>query len=131
MDSPYYWRQISTVSKGSAQPGANASVLSRLVIPIPPRSELTEIVKAVGKRLLAVSKLAQSPAVLGEHLEELDQSILAKAFRGELVPQDPNDEPASVLLERIREERKARSHQQRGPGESKRKRLEAEQPRPF
>ena len=39
----------------------------------------------------------------------LDQSILAKAFRGELVPQDPNDEPASVLLERIRAEREAQS----------------------
>ena len=35
----------------------------------------------------------------------LDRSILAKAFRGELVPQDPNDEPAAVLLERIRAER--------------------------
>jgi type I restriction enzyme S subunit len=35
------------------------------------------------------------------YVEKLTQSILAKAFRGELVPQDPNDEPASVLLERI------------------------------
>ena len=39
------------------------------------------------------------------YVDKLTQSILAKAFRGELVPQDPNDEPASVLLERIREER--------------------------
>ena len=38
-------------------------------------------------------------------LDQLDQAILAKAFRGELVPQDPNDEPASVLLERIREQK--------------------------
>jgi type I restriction enzyme S subunit len=38
-------------------------------------------------------------------LPKLDQAILAKAFRGELVPQDPNDEPASMLLERIRAER--------------------------
>ena len=37
--------------------------------------------------------------------DQLDQSILAKAFRGELVPQDPSDEPASVLLERIRAQR--------------------------
>jgi type I restriction enzyme, S subunit len=39
------------------------------------------------------------------YIEKLTQSILAKAFHGELVPQDPNDEPASVLLERIKEER--------------------------
>jgi type I restriction enzyme, S subunit len=41
-------------------------------------------------------------------VDKLTQSILAKAFRGELVPQDPNDEPASELLERIREERARR-----------------------
>ena len=41
------------------------------------------------------------------NLTQLDQSILAKAFRGELVRQDPNDEPASALLERIRAQREA------------------------
>jgi len=40
-------------------------------------------------------------------VDHLDQAVLAKAFRGELVPQDPNDEPASVLLDRIRAERVA------------------------
>ncbi len=48
------------------------------------------------------------------HLDQLDQSILAKAFRGELVPQDPNDEPASVLLERIRTERAKREAEAKG-----------------
>ncbi|MBV6368988.1 type I restriction endonuclease subunit S, partial [Pseudomonas aeruginosa] len=44
----------------------------------------------------------------------LTQSILAKAFRGELVPQDPKDEPASVLLERIRAQRAAQPKARRG-----------------
>lgn len=39
------------------------------------------------------------------HVDKLTQAILAKAFRGELVPQDPDDEPASVLLERIKAEK--------------------------
>ncbi|PIP07466.1 MAG: type I restriction endonuclease subunit S, partial [Syntrophobacterales bacterium CG23_combo_of_CG06-09_8_20_14_all_48_27] len=42
------------------------------------------------------------------YVDKLTQAILANAFRGELVPQDPNDEPASALLERIRQERKSR-----------------------
>jgi hypothetical protein len=46
------------------------------------------------------------------HVEKLTQSILGKAFRGELVPQDPNDEPASVLLERIKREKAARTNGQ-------------------
>jgi type I restriction enzyme S subunit len=41
-----------------------------------------------------------------QHLDHLHQSILAKAFRGELVPQEPSDEPASVLLERVHAQRK-------------------------
>jgi type I restriction enzyme, S subunit len=49
------------------------------------------------------------------HVDKLTQSILAKAFRGELVPQDPNDEPASGLLKRIREERQKQEAESR-PG---------------
>jgi type I restriction enzyme S subunit len=47
-------------------------------------------------------------------LDRLEAAILAKAFRGELVPQDPNDEPASVLLDRIRAERAAAPKPKRG-----------------
>ncbi len=42
------------------------------------------------------------------YVEKLTPSLLARAFRGELVPQDPNDEPASVLLERIKQNRRSR-----------------------
>jgi type I restriction enzyme S subunit len=52
-----------------------------------------------------VERLAEEAIRAANLTNKLDQSILAKAFRGELVPQDPNDEPASVLLERIRAER--------------------------
>lgn len=55
----------------------------------------------------AHSQLTETLGDLASSLTHLDQSILAKAFRGELVPQDPNDEPASVLLERIRASREA------------------------
>ena len=57
--------------------------------------------------------------MIAEHLlPKLDQAILAKAFRGELVPQDPNDEPAAALLERIRAERDGneKPKQRRGRG---------------
>jgi type I restriction enzyme S subunit len=51
-------------------------------------------------------------------LDRLESVILAKAFRGELVPQDPNDEPASVLLARIRAERAAAAKPRRGRAHS-------------
>ena len=50
-------------------------------------------------------RLGKEAASARKLVDHLDQAILAKAFRGELVPQDPNDEPASVLLERIKKER--------------------------
>ncbi|MEQ8192737.1 MAG: type I restriction endonuclease subunit S, partial [Candidatus Eremiobacterota bacterium] len=72
---------------------------------LPPLSEQHEIVR----RVESLFKLAESIEARYEkaknYIEKLSQSILSKAFRGELVPHDPSDEPASVLLERIRKER--------------------------
>jgi type I restriction enzyme S subunit len=52
-----------------------------------------------------IDRLASEATSARKLIDHLDQAVLAKAFRGELVPQDPNDEPAGVLLERIRAER--------------------------
>jgi type I restriction enzyme S subunit len=69
--------------------------------PGPPRLEQQEIVRRVEALFKTVDALEARYFKAKAHVDKLTQSILAKAFRGELVPQDPNDEPASVLLERI------------------------------
>ena len=83
-------------------------ILRNWAFPIPPSKEQLEIVRRVQKLLKTADLIEQSYKEAKAYLDQLDQSILAKAFRGELVPQDPNDEPASVLLERIQAERAKR-----------------------
>jgi type I restriction enzyme S subunit len=75
-------------------------------IPIPPLDEQTEIIKQLDAARTVLKSVFSLQRMTVIDLDQLDQAILAKAFRGELVPQDPSDEPASVLLERIRAQRK-------------------------
>ena len=62
----------------------------------------------------AIGNVASELQQAAHLVDHLDEANLAKAFRGELVPQDPNDEPASVLLERIRAERAGETRSIRG-----------------
>jgi type I restriction enzyme S subunit len=80
-----------------------------LAIPtlLPPLAEQTEIVRRVEQLFAFADQLEAKAASAKSRIDHLTQSILAKAFRGELVPQDANDEPASVLLERIKAQRAA------------------------
>ncbi|BAZ03260.1 restriction modification system DNA specificity subunit (plasmid) [Tolypothrix tenuis PCC 7101] len=96
---------LRKINQGAAQPNLNTEIVRNIKIPIPPQEELQVIIKLLKHQLSTVSELKTLVNNKLELAVTLDQSILAKAFRGELVPQDPNDEPASVLLERIREER--------------------------
>ena len=78
--------------------------LLRLPIPTDIR-EQQEIALRLGAAFRWIDRLASEGASARKLIDHLDQAVLTKAFRGELVPQDPNDEPASVLLERMRAER--------------------------
>ncbi len=88
--------------KGVAYTGINIGDLKLLQIRLPNRPKQDEIVLRFKAALAATQNLTASVNSGIERAERLQASILSKAFRGELVPQDPNDEPASVLLERIR-----------------------------
>lgn len=90
---------------------------------LPPPEEQKEIVRLIEERLGYADRVEAVIRSSMEQLPKLNQSILAKAFRGELVPQDPNDEPASVLVERIRKEREAAAAKK--PKKARRKRKKA------
>jgi type I restriction enzyme S subunit len=77
--------------------------------PLPPLSEQARIVSEAARLLSDGDAIGESTKVNAQRITRLRQSILKWAFEGKLVDQDPNDEPASVLLERIRKERAASS----------------------
>jgi len=85
-----------------------------LHIALPPIEEQKEIVSRIAAHLARADRVGAEAAAAGALLDRLEAAILAKAFRGELVPQDPDDEPASVLLNRIRAERAAAPKRKRG-----------------
>jgi len=74
-------------------------------MPLPPLSEQKEIVRQVDRLFALADKLEAHYHKAKTRVDRLSQSVLANAFRGELVPQDPNDEPAEKLLERIMAEK--------------------------
>ncbi len=96
--------QVKNLCKGSSREFLNQTILSSLIFPLPGLDEQNQIVSEIDSRISMVEQLDQTITTALQQAEALRQSILKKAFSGQLVPQDPNDEPASVLLERIRAE---------------------------
>ena len=96
-------------SVGTAMPGLSANRLKGLLLPFPPLAEQMKIVAKLGEILPHVEKYGKVQSCVDELNiqvnEKLKKSILQEAIQGKLVPQDPNDEPASVLLQRIKEEK--------------------------
>lgn len=103
--SPHGQDLLGLSTTSVTQPNVNARSIAKFSIPIPPKDEQERIVEALLKVWLQLDAMGSVCAENKTTLTQLNSSVLAKAFRGELVPQDPNDEPASVLLERIRRER--------------------------
>ena len=85
----------------------NQQDISMCTVPLPPLAEQHRIVAEVERRLSVTQQAETVVEASRQRAERLRQSILKRAFAGELVPQDPDDEPASVLLERIRAQREA------------------------
>ena len=85
----------------------NQTVLRSLPVPVPPAGEQEQIVARVAHELANVERRTMEMGNASAKAASLRQSVLKRAFEGRLVPQDPADEPASVLLDRIRAEREA------------------------
>ena len=109
LKSPFIDGYINSVTYGVKMPRAGTDTMINLYLPLPPLSEQHRIVA----KLQELEPLIEKYRIAEEQLHELNsnikdqlkKSILQYAIEGKLVPQDPNDEPASVLLERIREEK--------------------------
>jgi type I restriction enzyme, S subunit len=101
----YRYEETRSVGEGGAQPALNAKKVRELSIPVPPIAEQVRIAEQLRVLFSQADAIESAGEAARRVVEGLDQSILARAFRGELVPQDPDDEPASVLLHRIRAER--------------------------
>ena len=103
--------RISAYAPATAQKNINNQTLRKLAVSLPPIAEQRAIVATVEEQLAAIDETAADIGAKLKGTESLRQSILHSAFTGNLLPQDPNDEPASKLLKRIAHERKARRRQ--------------------
>ena len=110
MYTDYFLQYAKDNATGSTIKNVSLAVMNNFVIPLPPLAEQKRIVAKIEELLPKVEKYGKAQDELNKLNEELPErlkkSILQEAIEGRLVPQDPNDEPASVLLEKIREEKK-------------------------
>ena len=105
--SLFLQRQIDRKKTQTAQANIFQGKIRTLVFPLPPRDEQFRIVSEIERLLSVADQTDHSVNAAAQRCDRLRQSILKKAFEGRLVAHDPDDEPASVLLERIRAERAA------------------------
>ena len=101
----YRYEDTRRVGSGNNQKALNKERVSNLPIPLPPVDEQAAVVRELDKLLSVMEQLDREIRNRLTSVSSLRQAILKEAFAGQLVTQDPGDEPASVLLEKIRTER--------------------------
>jgi type I restriction enzyme, S subunit len=104
-------KRLLAAAYGAGKPGLNLDNLKELQIPFPPDSEMATLIEAVEDQFSVIDHLEADLDAKLKSVLSLRQAILGHAFTGKLVPQDPNDEPASELLKRIAAERDARARE--------------------
>jgi len=109
----HYWQQIFEGKIGIGQPNVNSQKLSSILIPLPPLPEQHKLVEEIERRFSVADQIEKTVEQGLKQSQRLRQSILKRAFEGKLVPQDPTDEPAEKLLERIKEERAKRESEKK------------------
>ena len=103
--SDFFQQQLYVNKTGSTVAGIKAAILKTLWIPVPPYNEQLRISNTLKSAIKLIDSISQNKEILSTIISKTKSKILDLAICGKLVPQDPNDEPASVLLERIRAEK--------------------------
>jgi type I restriction enzyme, S subunit len=105
LSAPSILQNVFDTSSATSQAAFGIKKMRSLTVSLPPLARQGEIVRRVDELFSLADGMERRYREVVARVEKLTPAVLAKAFRGELVPQDPEDEPASVLLERIRAER--------------------------
>lgn len=113
LNAPTGYKQAQKYTHGVGNQDLGLTRLVNIVVGLPPVAEQRRIVSEVDRHLSVINRMEVAVEMNLKRTERLRQAILKRAFEGNLVPQDPNNEPACVLLERIKAERAQREQEER------------------
>ena len=105
LSAKYMYQAMAIMAGGSTVDNLNSDLVKSLMFPIPPINEQKYIARKVSDLLELVESIKSNEETIVGEISLIKSKILDLAIQGKLVPQDPNDEPASVLLDRIRAEK--------------------------
>ena len=107
INSPFFQHKISQNNRGVALSHIGTNTVAKILLPLPPLAEQKRIVGQIENLLKCADEIDQESTTLEKSLVLAKQKVLDLAIRGKLVPQNPEDEPASELLKRIKAEKEA------------------------